>query len=301
MTQPPHADLAVQPGQSQSSGDSDAIDAPPAADFIDAPPPAAESQWPPLGAFPGEPGHLEFDDARPTVAIPAYRESFADQTQVLDTGWPPPRPAEPWHAQHERDGEWQTRPPEHLAFKHSIPSAAIPPGSPDQPTQAAHSTSDTPLLPMEHEAPPRRRAGLWVALALVVTLLLCGGGATSAYLLLRNADSGTGAPDPATAVNRFLTAVYTQQDATAANALVCRNARDQKKLTARVAQIKDYSAQYDGPSFRWTDPAVASQDQESATVAVQLTMSTEDEKQAQQELTFTVIHKTGWLVCDITG
>jgi hypothetical protein len=36
-------------------------------------------------------------------------------------------------------------------------------------------------------------------------------------------------------------------------------------------------------------------------VAVQLTLSTDDEKQAQQELTFTVIHKTGWLVCDITG
>jgi hypothetical protein len=291
MTQPPHGDLAVQPGQSQSSGDTDFIDASPSADFIDAPPPPAGSQWPPLGAFPGEPGHLEFDDARPTVAIPAYRESFADQTQVLDTGWPPPPPAEPWHAQHERDGEWQTRPPEHLAFKHSIPSAAIPPGSADQPAQAAQPTSDTPLLPMEHPAPPRRRAGLWVALALVVTLLLCGGGATSAYLLLRNA----------TAVNRFLTAVYTQQDATAANALVCRTARDQKKLSARVAQIKSYSAQYDGPSFRWTDPAVASQDQESATVAVQLTLSTDDEKQAQQELTFTVIHKTGWLVCDITG
>jgi len=36
-------------------------------------------------------------------------------------------------------------------------------------------------------------------------------------------------------------------------------------------------------------------------VTLQLTMSTDDEKQAQQELTFTVVHKTGWQVCDIAG
>jgi hypothetical protein len=34
---------------------------------------------------------------------------------------------------------------------------------------------------------------------------------------------------------------------------------------------------------------------------VQLTMSTEDEKTAQQTLTFTTVHKTGWLVCEIAG
>jgi hypothetical protein len=293
MTQPPPGDLALQPGhqqQAQSSGDSG---------FIDAPPPPAELEWPPVGAFPGEPGHLESDDARPTVAIPAYRESYADQTQLLDTGWAQSPAAEPWHAQHERAGEWQTRPPAHLAFEHSPPFEQQPGVQSQAPVRPA--PFDSPMLPMEHEAPAQRRAGLWVSLALVVTLLLCGGGATSAYLLLRNADSGTGAPDPTTAVNRFLTAVYTQQDPTAANGLVCRNSRDQKKLTARVAQIKSYAAQYDGPAFRWSDPAVSAQDDKSATVAVQLTMSTDDEKQAQQQLTFTVIHKTGWLVCDIAG
>ena len=46
---------------------------------------------------------------------------------------------------------------------------------------------------------------------------------------------------------------------------------------------------------------MSGQNDEKATVAVQLTMTTDDEKTADQQLTFTVIRKTGWLVCDITG
>jgi flagellar basal body-associated protein FliL len=187
-----------------------------------------------------------------------------------------------------------------MALEHS-PPAEIQPGVQDQPTQVVHPPWAVPLLPAEHEPPRQRRAGLWVAMALVVTLLLCGGGATSAYLLLRNADSGKGAPDPATAVNRFMTAVYTQQDASAAGELVCRQALQKQKLSARVDQIKNYAAEYDGPAFRWNDPSVTGQTDQRATVSVQLTMSTDDEKQAQQQLTFTVVHKTGWLVCDIAG
>ena len=36
-------------------------------------------------------------------------------------------------------------------------------------------------------------------------------------------------------------------------------------------------------------------------VSVQLIMTTDDEKIAQQQLSFTVVRKTGWLVCDVTG
>jgi flagellar basal body-associated protein FliL len=154
-------------------------------------------------------------------------------------------------------------------------------------------------------APPpeakKSRSGLWVSLALTVILLLCGGGAISAYFLISNADTGKGAPDPATAVNQFLTAVYSQQDATTAEGLVCRDARDAAKLSARVDQIKDMSSQYENPTFRWDDPAVSDQTDDHATVTVQLTLSTDDEKSANQTLTFTTTHKTGWLVCDISS
>jgi hypothetical protein len=159
-----------------------------------------------------------------------------------------------------------------------------------------HATETVVLDP-----PPRHKRPFWVAMALVLTLLVFGGGTLSAFLLLRDAESGKGAPDPATAVNRFLTAVYTQQDPETAGEVVCREARDADQLKARVDQIKGYANEYDAPSFRWNDPAVSGQTDERATVGVQLTMTTDDEKTAQQQLTFTVVRKTGWLVCDVNG
>jgi len=286
MTQP-YGEVALHSGHPGPEPPSPGPARPPIADdFIDAPPVTPELEWPPVGAYPGEPGWQPGDD-QPTTA-------FDGQTQFIETGWRQAPPTEPWHARHERVGEWHHEPPEHLAFDHSPPAEAAPGATQARPPYAA------PLLPVEAE-PARRRSALWISMALVVTLLLCGGGATSAFLLLRSADTGKGAPDPATAVNRFLTAVYTQQDASAAGEVICREARDTRKLNGRIAQIKTYAAEYDDPSFRWNDPAVSAQTAKQATVAVQLTMSTDDEKQAQQNLTFTVVHKAGWLVCDITG
>jgi flagellar basal body-associated protein FliL len=237
------------------------------ADFIDSGPAVPRVEWPPLGAYPGEPGHPGTDPV------------------------PTPPSVQPWHAQHEKPGEWQTQPPEHLAWEHS--PTVVAPAAPAPPlTEPIWAGTPTPV---------RRRGGLWVSLALTVILLLCGGGAVSAYFLISNADTGKGAPDPATAVNRFLTAVYTDQDAERADGLVCRQARDKDKLGARINEIKNYVNVYEGPTFRWSDPQVGSQTKERAVVTVQLTLSTEDEKQAEQTLTFTTIHKTGWLVCDVAG
>jgi len=308
--EPPRSSIAAAEGADFLTAEppTTRLEWPPAGAYP-AEPPTARLEWPPVGAYPGEPGYGQPRGDQPTATIPALdgpTTSLDDPTQSIGSGWHQPPPTEPWHARHERPGEWQHAPPEHLAYTHSPPAEVQPgvqdrPPAPDRPTQVAHPPWEVPLLPMNHEAPKRNRPGVWVSMALVITLLLFGGGATSAYLLLRNSDSGRGAPDPATAVNRFMTAVYTQQDATAADEMVCREARDKGKLGGRVDQIKNYAAEYAGPAFRWSDPAVSSQSDDRATVAVQLTMSTDDEKQAQQELTFTVVHKTGWLVCDIAG
>lgn len=308
--EPPHAaDAAPAPAAGDdptAAGD---------AGFIDAGPATTELTWPPAGAYPGEatPTGADATEVWPasgspaaaaaspdttaaspetTAALPAARSAEADPTERA--GVPPQSsPAEPWHARHEKPGEWRHEPPEHLAFEHS------PPAEVADPTAAVPVTAG----PAESDAEAtmrRRRTGLWASVALSVTLLLCGGGAASAYLLLRNADSG-GAPDPASAVNHFLTAVYTQQDPESARGLVCREARDADRLAARIEKIKDYANEYDGPSFRWTEPEVSGRTDERATVSVQLTMTTDDEKTAQQRLTFTTVRKVNWQVCEISG
>jgi hypothetical protein len=216
----------------------------------------------------------------------------ADHTQVITAG-PPGR----WHAQHEAPGQWQTRPPEHLAWQHSPPAEMLAEAAPGEPIWTGpRQPWQVPPSP----APAGRRGALWISLALAATLLLCGGGAVSAYYLLRDADN-PGSPDPATAVNRFLDAIYTRQDAAAADDLVCREARDKTKLADRVREIKAYASGYQDPVYRWDEPSVAGSGEDRALVSVQLTMSTADEKTAQQQLEFTVIHKTGWLVCEVSG
>jgi hypothetical protein len=253
------------------------VPAPEPPHFLDAPP-TQDLQWPPYGAFADEdPGDLPVTEPVPV--------------------WHQPPPTEPFHARHEKPGEWRTTPPEHLADQHSPPAAV-----PDHPTEILHTAQPPPWqVPLRPDADDRRRkTGLWLSVALTTTLLLCGGGAFSAYLLLRDTDGG-GAPDPATAVNEFLTAVYTRQDAAAANELVCREARDADRLAARVNQIKGLANEYDGPAFRWNEPAVSAQTDERATVSVQLVLSTDDEKTAEQQLTITTVRKGGWQVCEITG
>ncbi|BFU41905.1 hypothetical protein [Krasilnikovia sp. MM14-A1004] len=284
QTTGPRASIAAAeafPGEAGTAPDPASAHPADGADFIDALPPRAEREWPPLGAYPGEPGH----PGSPTALIPGDEPTSVlpspaggdEPTSVLPTQ-PDPDVTEQFQpVSHQQTAAWQ---------QPTGPTAGFPAEQPTEPVGI----------------PPRtRRTGVWVSAALAATLLFCGGGAVSAYLLLRNADRGKGAPDPATAVDRFLTAVYTEQDATEADGLICREARNAKRLAARVEQIKGYSAEYASPTFSWTEPAVGTHNSDLATVSVQLTMATADEKTAQQGLTFTVVHKSGWLVCDVRG
>ncbi|GGL03589.1 Rv0361 family membrane protein [Mangrovihabitans endophyticus] len=238
-------------------------------------------------------------DEQPTAVLP---RGGSDETPTVLTGAPPvwhqPPPDKPWHARHEKPGEWQHPPPEHLAHHHS-PPAEVSQRPPETSWQGSPPQPPPWQIPLA-EPPAQRRGALWVSLATVATVLLCAGGAVSAYLLLRDADTA-GSPDPVTAVNRFMTAVFIQQDAATAGDLVCRESRDEQQLTDRVNQVKGYADEYDSPAFRWSQPAVATTGDERATVTVQLTMTTEDEKLSQQQLTFTTVRKSGWLVCEIAG
>ncbi|TWJ25389.1 hypothetical protein JD76_05560 [Micromonospora endolithica] len=166
------------------------------------------------------------------------------------------------------------------------PSAIPPPPAPYPPYQSA-------------ETPKRKRSVLIASVALAVILLLCAGGAVVTFLTLRGTEEGQGADEPAAAVEQFLTAVYRDRDASGAARLVCGDSRDDEKIGAKVAEVEQYVATHQNPRFRWTSPKVDNQTGDRATVSTRLTVTTADEKIADQELRFTVVKKTGWWVCEV--
>jgi hypothetical protein len=169
------------------------------------------------------------------------------------------------------------------------------PGYPVAPGQAGPG-----YPPPAGAVPPKKRRGLLIAsISLVVVLLLCGGGGLSAFLLLRDAEDGEGAPDPVAAVDSFLRAVYTDKDAAAAAGLVCREARDRAEIDRKVAEVEQYAQTYQSPIFRWDPPAVVEENEDHTLVSAKLIMTTGDEKISEQELRFTVVQKTGWWVCEV--
>jgi hypothetical protein len=135
-------------------------------------------------------------------------------------------------------------------------------------------------------------------IVLAVVLLLCGGGSLSAYLLLRNAD-GAGAGDPQTAATDFLDAVYEQQSARRAADLVCSAARNRDEIAKKVDEIKRSVRAYKDPRFVRSELTVQQKSDERALVATTMTLVTGDDRIAEQKLRLTVVHKTGWRVCEV--
>ncbi|MFV2021564.1 hypothetical protein [Micromonospora sp. LOL_023] len=169
------------------------------------------------------------------------------------------------------------------------PPGSAPPGSAPPGTGAAG------------EAPAGKRRGLLIAsLVLAVVLVLCGGGGIAAFLVINNLETGGGAAEPVAAVDEFLQAVYTDRDVTAAADLVCREARDETALIEKVEEIEGYSSTYRNPEFEWNVPAVDEQAEDRAVVTVTVQMITEDERSAEQELSFVVVRRSSWFVCDVS-
>jgi hypothetical protein len=189
-------------------------------------------------------------------------------------------------------------------------SAQVPtPGLEPQPQLQAHwATPAVPVVPPPTAPLPasgytptharyRQRGALIAVAALTVALLLCAGGGVGAYLWLRDTD-GQGAADPVAAVEDFLQTVYVDKDPARAAALVCAEARDEPALAEKIREIDAYTGTLARPLFRWQVDLVDETEQVAA-VAVTITMTTRDEKVASQRLSVTVLHKTGWWVCDV--
>jgi len=137
------------------------------------------------------------------------------------------------------------------------------------------------------------------AIVLAAVFVLCGGGGLAAFFLLRGVDTAEGAAEPGAAVESFLNAVYVDQDAAAASAMVCSDARDLAAIEKKVDEVRQAAQTYESPRYKWDRPAVEQQDAEKAIVSTKLTMLTADDRSAEQQLRFTVVHETGWWVCEV--
>ncbi|MEU7995810.1 hypothetical protein AB0B83_10770 [Micromonospora sp. NPDC049060] len=187
------------------------------------------------------------------------------------------------------------------------PAAAPPPGPAAAPPPGPAAAPDPSIPPApagyppyQPPAAPKKKRGVLIAsIALAVVLLLCAGGGVVAFLTLRDADSGTGAKEPTVAVDEFLKAVYQERDADRAAGLVCSSSRDEKKIAAKVAEVEKHISAHQNPRFRWSTPKVDNQTGDRAMVTTKVTMTTADEKVADQDLRFTVVKKTGWWVCEV--
>ncbi|WP_341717987.1 hypothetical protein QQG74_30015 [Micromonospora sp. FIMYZ51] len=180
-----------------------------------------------------------------------------------------------------------------------------PTGPPTQPGASAGPGDQSPSAPgyppyQSNSVPARRRGPLTASLALAVVLLLCAGGGVAAFLTLRNAESGEGAADPSVAVDNFLTAVYQERDVAKAARMVCSAARDQAQIRTKVTEIETYVSTHQNPRFRWDTPTVDNETGDRATVTTTVTVTTADEKIADQNLRFTVIRRSGWWVCEVS-
>jgi hypothetical protein len=137
-------------------------------------------------------------------------------------------------------------------------------------------------------------------IALAGALVLCAGGGVAAWLLTRDPDRN-GAADPTVAVETFLQAIYHDQDADRAADLVCSEARDQASLQTKIDEIRAYQETLVNPTFEWTEPTLVEESDQQAVLAVTVTMTTGDEKTADQTLQMRVLDKNdnGWWVCDV--
>jgi hypothetical protein len=102
-------------------------------------------------------------------------------------------------------------------------------------------------------------------------------------------------------VTQFLEAVYTDRDARRAGALACTDARNEDTITRKVDEIAASARRYRDPRFSWEEPRVEDETSDRALVIVKITLTTGDDRIAEQRLGLTVVRKDagGWWVCEV--
>lgn len=247
----------------------------------------------------------------PTPATPPYPTPMADWPTVVQpavsTGpgpagpppgaapWPPAPPPPPGAAP---PPPGPAQPPQLSAD--TPPPGSPPPGSP--PPGSSPSGSGAPAgqpAARPARAALHKRGPVIATVVLAIVLLLCGVGGTFSVILLRQVETGEGAPDPAAAVDGFLRAIYHERDARKAAAMVCSEARDAKAIDKKIDEVDELRRTYQRPRFKWESPQIEQQNSDRAIVFTELTMTTADEKISTLPLRFTVVQRTGWWICEV--
>jgi len=296
-----------------------------------APPPA----WP-TPAAPTSPAAPSDPAAPPADSVPGWptpaSSPAADPAPASPPPWPPPAgspapawpapggeqqagyqaPVDPFHATTNTPASAQlpgadssspyTAPTYYPTGQAPVPPAPGTPGAPGAPV------SGTPYpygaypgyAPGAPVAPPRKKhKGLIItAVVLGVLLVLCLVGAAGAFFLLNN-NEGKGKDTARAAAQEFLTAIYKDGNATTAEKLVCKEARDAKEIGDKVKQIKDQGAKLKNPSYSWDSIKIANETQTAAETTVVVKLSTSDEKLSEQTLKLMLVKRDGWFVCDV--
>jgi hypothetical protein len=178
----------------------------------------------------------------------------------------------------------------------------LPPAAdPYQPDRPAAWPAPVPYgYPAPPPPRPTSKALKIVAIALAAVFALCVSGGVSAFIWVRNtAAQPPGADKPDRAAQVFLTAYYRAQRAEDARKAVCPKARDSRKIAAQIAEIKAFTAGYDKPAFTWDTPRVSDRSADTATVSVELTMTTADLMLSKQQLTLDAVQDKGWWICAV--
>jgi hypothetical protein len=153
-----------------------------------------------------------------------------------------------------------------------------------------------PMTPPAGLPERRHRSGLLIVAVLAGLVLLCAGGATSAYLLIQQ-DQPRGSAEPRGAIDGFLTAVFVSHSAADAASFVCPASRDDRELSRLVAEVGAFQDKYESPHTTWNyDPPVGPQPKPAVTVTV--TVSTSGQQVASKQFRLVLLNDRGWWVCD---
>jgi hypothetical protein len=173
-----------------------------------------------------------------------------------------------------------------------------------------------PGMPSYGGPPPKRsHTGLLAALgsgilvlvvAIVVVAIYAFGGSSGSP----QADHGSGKPtssptaaatdSPEDVVDKYLTAIFTDKDGSAAKDLVCSSQRNNPDSTDPDTIEKDFSSSGASVSVTWTTPQEISETSSKAKVKNTLTIKVSGTS-APVDVTWTLKDQSGWKICDVNA